>query len=68
MEKHTEFGPLVMEEIWKTWIQLCLSKNHTLNTISDVGFITASKAPRAYDAPRKGIISAAKEISSGLLI
>ena len=68
MEKHTEFGPLVMEEIGKTWIQLCLSKNHTLNTISDVGFIAASNAPRAYDAPRKGIISAAKEISSGLLI
>ena len=33
MEKHTEFGPLVMEEIGKTWIQLCLSKNHTLRQV-----------------------------------
>ena len=67
MEKHTEFSPLVMEEIGKAWIQLCLGKNHTLNTISDAAFIAASKAPRAYDAPRKCIKSAGKEISAGLL-
>jgi len=30
MEKHTEFGPLVMEEIGKTRTQLGVSKNDTL--------------------------------------
>ena len=29
MEKRTEFGPLVMEEIGKTWTQVGVSKNDT---------------------------------------